>query len=341
MSSCSFKLICLNDLCEKGSESSPNALIFAGTSAPDITREDINWQYHSLRGGYKLRWTVAEAGLFPLHPPVSSSISSKAFQTRQLTQFDVKMFKKALGDRGSFPLRKNCDGHNSYPASLRNDNTRASTFPNAGPSTQQYNTYYREGMDVRYLPYAWRTFHDLVQITAPRTRMMYKHLFCTDELPKSPHHWVCKTGIFTVNFCNEMHTDRNDHRPRAKSSILQELQSVFECDSLAKSAISEQARAMYDLVNEFDAPQPTTCCYQFVPTTATVEDHKYIQVHCYFPMPTLGVAHRMFDHWTNIFLGGVLLHGTSVPVFYEMCEHGEEVFVGEHPRLNIVAWGEG
>ena len=43
MSSCSFKLICLNDLCEKGSESSPNALIFAGTSAPDITREDINW----------------------------------------------------------------------------------------------------------------------------------------------------------------------------------------------------------------------------------------------------------------------------------------------------------
>ena len=62
---------------------------------------------------------------------------------------------------------------------------------------------------------------------------------------------------------------------------------------------------------------------------------------CYFPMPTLGVAHRVFDHWTNIFLGGVILHGTSVPIFYEHSDDGEEIFVGEHPRMNLVAWGEG
>ena len=92
MRSCSFKLICLNDLHETVSKSSPNALIFAGTAAPDLRRDGMNWHCHSLQGGYKLRWIVAEAGLFPLHPPVSSSISSKAFQTRQLTQFDVKMF---------------------------------------------------------------------------------------------------------------------------------------------------------------------------------------------------------------------------------------------------------
>jgi hypothetical protein len=123
--------------------------------------------------------------------------------------------------------------------------------------------------------------------------------------------------------------------------MLQELQSVFECNSLKQSAISEQACALYNLVYEFDAPQPTTCCYQFIPTQTTVEDPKNIQVHCYFPMPTLGVAHRVFDHWTNIFLGGILLHETSVPIFYEISEHGEEVFVGEHLRLNLVAWGEG
>ena len=58
-------------------------------------------------------------------------------------------------------------------------------------------------------------------------------------------------------------------------------------------------------------------------------------------MPPLGVAHRVFDHWTNIFLRGVLLHGTSVPIFYENSDEGEEIFVGEHPRLNLVAWGEG
>ena len=81
--------------------------------------------------------------------------------------------------------------------------------------------------------------------------------------------------------------------------MLQELQSVFECDSLKVSAISQQAHALYDLVEYFDAPQPTTCCYQYVPTK--VGDSAHVQVHCYFPMPTLGVAHRVFDHWMNIF----------------------------------------
>jgi hypothetical protein len=148
-------------------------------------------------------------------------------------------------------------------------------------------------------------------------------------------------GIFTVIFCNELHIDRNDQRSHSKALMLQELQLVFECDSLKDSAISQQACALYDLVYEFDAPQQTTCCYQYVPTNSKVEDSENVQVHCYFPMPTLGVAHHVFDHWTNIILGGVLLHGTSVPIFYVTTDQDEEVFVGEHPRLNLVAWGEG
>ncbi len=116
---------------------------------------------------------------------------------------------------------------------------------------------------------------------------------------------------------------------------------LLECDSLKQSAISEQAHALYDLVYEFDAPQPTTCCYQYIPTQMKVEESENVQVHCYFPMPTLGVAHHVFDHWTNIFLGGVLLHGTSVPIFYENTDQGEEVFISKHPRLSLVAWGEG
>ena len=72
-----------------------------------------------------------------------------------------------------------------------------------------------------------------------------------------------------------------------------------------------------------------------------MEDSENVQVHCYFPMPTLGVAHCVFDHWTNIFLGGVLLHGTSVSIFYVTTDQDEEVFVCEHPRLNLVAWGGG
>jgi hypothetical protein len=148
MSTCSFKLLRLNDLRQLFQEASPNAFVNAGKAAPDFKDHDLNWACQRLRGGYKLWWTVAEAGLFPLNPPVSSSISSNAFQTRELTDFDVRLFKKALGERGSFPLWKSFDGHNSYPASLRNANTRASTFLKAGLGTQQCNTYYCKGIDV-------------------------------------------------------------------------------------------------------------------------------------------------------------------------------------------------
>ena len=80
MSICSFKLLCLNDLGQLSQDASSNALIFAGKAAPDFKDHDLNLTCHSLRGGYKLLWTVADAGLFPLNPSVSSSISSQAFQ---------------------------------------------------------------------------------------------------------------------------------------------------------------------------------------------------------------------------------------------------------------------
>ena len=80
----------------------------------------------------------------PINPPVSCSLSSLALQTRQLSNYDIRIFKHALGKKGSFPLRKNCDGHNSYISSLRKGNTRASTFPNAGPSTQSQLSFLRQ-----------------------------------------------------------------------------------------------------------------------------------------------------------------------------------------------------
>ena len=82
--------------------------------------------------------------MFPLNPPVSCSLSSLALQTRQLSNYDIRIFKHALGIKGSFPLCKNCDGHNSYISSLRKGNTRASTFPNAGPSTQSQLSFLRQ-----------------------------------------------------------------------------------------------------------------------------------------------------------------------------------------------------
>lgn len=110
---------------------------------------------------------------------------------------------------------------------------------------------------------------------------------------------VCKAGIFSVKFCNELHIDFHDHKSCSKV-MLQELWSVFENVSLRCSAISQQACALYDLVDEYDALQPMACCY-CVPTN--IANNENLQVHCYFPISTLGVANCLFNHLTNIFLG--------------------------------------
>ena len=50
MSTCSFSLLCLNDLRHAFPGSSPNALVFAGKAAPDFWRDGLNWQCSTLKG---------------------------------------------------------------------------------------------------------------------------------------------------------------------------------------------------------------------------------------------------------------------------------------------------
>lgn len=114
---------------------------------------------------------------------------------------------------------------------------------------------------------------------------------------------------------------------------------IIENPLLRGTAISLHAHVFYEPVDQYDAPQPTTCCYQHVHTN--VGKYEKVQVHSYFPMSTFGVAHCVFDHWTNIFLGGAALHGMSILNFYVDNGQDQELFVSEHHALNLMAWGEG
>lgn len=137
-----------------------------------------------------------ESWCVPLNPPVSASLTSLAFQTRQLSNFDVRLFKMTSGNSGSYLFRMHCDGHDSYPGPMRKDNIRASVVWNAGPNKESLHTYYCQGMNVCFILCVWCTLNDLIQLTYPRTRMFYKHLFCTSTIPKSKHGWVCKQVLY-------------------------------------------------------------------------------------------------------------------------------------------------
>ena len=115
-----------------------------------------------------------------------------------------------------------------------------------------------------------------------------------------------ETGIFTVDFCNKVHIDQNNHH--------REERSVSDNDLTGDIVLPNYVKSVYDFVNEFEAPQPTTCCYEFVSKSSESVDN--VSIHCYFVMPNVGIAHCLLNHWMNIFLGRVLLHGTSVPVFF-------------------------
>lgn len=148
----SFKLPCLYDLGHINHDATSNPFIYAGKSSPDVNSRNINWKRKFLKDGYQLFWTFQNGVLFPLKPPVSVSLTSLAFQTRQLSNFDVMLFKMALGNRGGHPFCMSCDGHNSCPDSIRKDNTRANVVSNAGPNKQSHWTYYGQGMDVCIFP---------------------------------------------------------------------------------------------------------------------------------------------------------------------------------------------
>ena len=117
--------------------------------------------------------------------------------------------------------------------------------------------------------------------------------------------------------------------------MLNELRSVSDTHFLRESIVTKHAKNLHALVDQFDSPTPTSCCYQFVPTTEGKSEN--FEIHYYFALPNIGITHCVFDHWTNIFLGGILLHGTSVPIFYERNDDEELVFIGEHPTANLVA----
>lgn len=154
--------------------------------------------------------------MFPLNPPVSCSLSSLAFQTRPLSNYDIRIFKLALGNKGTLPLHKNFDGPNS-----------CISFPNARPSTQTRYTHYRQGMDVRYVTYTWCILNDVAQITTLK-KEWFMELKCTNELHKKPHQGICRIGIFIVNFWNDMHVDSNDHCIDSKNAMLNKLRLVSE-----------------------------------------------------------------------------------------------------------------
>jgi len=359
------ELFCANEIV-RGSWECTNAVIYAGNCAPPLTygssqgEDEIppvtDWeafrtplwynedeqhqlQYEKLTTPGIVRYMLNSCGMFQDYPAISKIIRSTAFHARKIDQFQIDMAKLAFGSKGSYKNRHGSVGFNAYPNSLRNDTVASAISPNCGPDHLSNCTYYlHEDTDVRFMPYLHSLSSQLNEGIITNFKTDYHHIRCTDEIKSSNRINECHMhSILTVDFANHTHVDRQDHAPVCKDKMLDELSSVISHDNLKNKRPARVASHLRTMVDEFDNPLPTVCCYQYC--KSDFRSKANISVHAYFPLPSIGVCLRLYDMSSHTFLGGVISHCTSPTVFMESTETGMVVRVGSHPLLSIVAWG--
>lgn len=321
-----------------------NAIIYAGNSAPSPFGDDVfsqsDWIEKKVSDEMVMSYMCTNVGAFPNHPPIASSIMSVAFMQRQISANETKLVTQAFTKHGLFPGRTGSYGHNSYPCSIRDDETRAAMSPNAGPGTQSHHTYYRQNVKLAYLPAVWNLILDLQKVTRPRSLCMYSHIKYTDTVLRNINTSEQEVlALLTINFASLMHTDKRDCLQSKKNEMMKEIETITnnsEIERYFPEAV-QSARCLLKLVEDFDHPTPTSCCSQYVVDEGV--DAQFLQVHAYFPFPNSGVGFRILDRMTNTFLGSVSLHGSTVPVFYENVFGEEEIHIGEHPHVSLFVWG--
>ena len=319
-----------------------NVHVYAGKSSPSLKDEGLSQDWAediSTDGPFNIHWFVGSCGSFDQHPAISSSMQSMAMMKRKWTGLDVTMLERAFSPSGSFPNRNSSVGFNSYPFTIRNENAVTTLSPNSGPGTVNKFTYHRSNLvDVRYLIHGHEILNDVSKLSSWRCRQMYRHLQCTtaNTTGSIPEH-----SLVTLNYGCGIHVDKNDCYPKEKAHVLNELKEVVDNAVLRKKCdpVWQLANNLTELVDEYDNPHPTVCCYQFVDSTSLCPYQG--EVFAFFNMPGLGLSYRINDFWTNVFLAGVFSHGTSVPIFYEKDEvdNTEIIYMGMHTDVSVLAWG--
>lgn len=351
LSSASVTLFCPNDH-EFGNTICKNAVIYAGECAPPLTpvstqdEDEIpsvgDWNafrtpvchdvLHDVHPGI-VRHMTNSSGMFKDHPALSTSFISKVFHGRMISQDDVDVVKHAYGTNGSYKNRQGSVGFNAYPISVRNDEVATHVSPNCGPGHLSRCTYHlHTGCDVRYMP----AVHAITKIQnesiMATTKSFYRHIRCSSVLSRGDSTNDQEFhSIMTINFGNQPHYDKYDNDATTTDAVIGEL------EQMKGSKHEKEAEYLTKMVDEFRNPLPTTCCYQHV--KLDWREVERVQIHSYFPFPSIGVVLRLHHMTSHVFLASVISHCTSPPIFIESASGIINVRIGSHPRHSLVAWG--
>eukprot|EP00956_Cyclotella_meneghiniana_P013318 scaffold19184_cov46-Cyclotella_meneghiniana.AAC.8 len=307
-----------------------NAIMYAGELAPpevtySITNNKDYWEYYlDIHQDIVYRQLWDGGGKFDHHPPIY------LFNINLGTLNPVNLINNS---RGTFPVRNSVGimgGSNSYFGYRRK---HCGTMPTVsqGPGVLEQYQYNRQFVDCLYLVFILKVLNSVGQ-----------HLHVSSVFRRSPT-WICGLHILTLNFYNSSHVD-NDTMPNDKHVVLNELNSVIDCDddNVNKGFFKHQANLLYKFVDEYDCPTPTTCCYQLIQDEKSTDSDENLYCHYYFLNFGIYLCHRIYDHMTMSFCGSVFQHCTSVPLFISEKDDGTSlIHIGDHPSWTWLAWGAG
>lgn len=309
-----------------------NCKIFGGLSAP---RPNQHFQCYTGFGSdcrdQSLSYQVKQSGHYENSVPI----------TYQHTQEDVKLYVDATGKRGSYCHRPTmgCKGGFLTYAGQRSERAVTMPSPSEGPmmsSAMQYNTQTSTSL---FMPGLIKKLNTVADVTSQVSRFFYKHLHLSEHWKKN-HLWLGDMEILTMDFRNCSHIDIYDQFPDLVETMVKELEQVLEIENeeeVPEKFLKEAAKAA-QFVIDFKCPIPTSCCYQYVSMDG--DSIESIKKHCYFINDGLSCAYKLVDHLTITFCGSVFQHNTAVPVYSEELEDGSvTIYVEEHPRLKLLAWG--
>ena len=103
--------------------------------------------------------------------------------------------------------------------------------------------------------------------------MIFWYLFCSSSIPKSKHGWVCKTGISTFIFSNEVHIDHNNHHLDGTNLMLQELRSYLDDKLTGDTVHSNYAKALLKEVESIPELQTGIEDFSVIKKHETIINH--------------------------------------------------------------------
>lgn len=336
----SVSLICANEDKREGGNKFMPAFIFSGAGSPD-TPQDQKWETGHLDFVHKrLQFNsfISKNGRYTESIPVSFVYMSAKTHKTQYDQYDMKLCELAAGSKSGTVQRRLLQGNNSgflsYTGS-RAANAVMMPSVHQGPGDLSKYQYTNDKCDPKYMPYMLKSLNYVFMNTAYTTKYFFRHLDCSAHIEKS-HMWISTIGIRTVNFSCCSHCDEGDNHPEVQEEISQELKKVINCPNIPANYIRRATNALA-FVNHFNNPTPTTCCYQLIR-----KSQRDIRSHYYFVMDGIYSCYRIFDKMTMTNCGGCFQHNTSVAVYTEDIGEGKtQIYLGEHPDLDWLAWGAG